>query len=357
MLHSLGPSSRGSVPNIDMAPGNRQPPKDWLPVRLLTANMGNLNLRYRLHYNNKLCDKGVENAIANSIRAIHPDIVHFQELLHPDQCKDWVEGDPNRMCYRFEEQKEKHQPRRLLGDDYSIACSARNNRRSGHPVSLECIALNRNVGSIEGCAVGSLCFGIGEQDATEPSCNEDFIIHSVIARIRGLRVKLINVHAESQNRKCRNASIRQIFEREYGLRGLSFEGYTIIAGDFNFDPFRDKDDFCNYWNRHVADNDSGMQFHYHSGSIERRPPYPTTHVIFQHRTVDHILSNFAMGVAKTLGESPGTSKLDGGLGMDHRALLFLGSCLIILMLLILAWVSATYLLPSLYETLIKRIGW
>lgn len=298
-----------------------RPSKGWLSIRLLTANLGNLDLRHQRHYNNKLCDKKTENVIASNIRALQPDVVFLQELLHPDQCKGWVEINPNNVCYKFEEQKEKYQPRRLLGANYSIACAARNSLKLGHPVSLECIAVNTGVGLIEGCEAGGLCFGIGVQDTIKPGCNPDFVIHSVKARIRGLAVKLINVHVESRNRKCRNVAIRQIFERGDSYGGLAFEEYTIVAGDFNFDPFRDKDDLQDFWNIYVGDDNAKSPFRYHSGPVEHQPPYPTVRFLLQHRTVDHILSNFAVGASLTLGEAPGTLRLDNGLGMDHRALL------------------------------------
>jgi hypothetical protein len=94
-----------------------------------------------------------------------------------------------------------------------------------------------------------------------------------------------------------------------------------VAGDFNFDPFRERSPLTEFWNQHVGPRESGSRFYYHSGPAEHQPPYATAFSLFGRRTVDHIVSNFALGSCYTLGEAPQTHRIDGGWGMDHRALL------------------------------------
>ncbi|MFA9404100.1 MAG: hypothetical protein ACERKY_13670, partial [Anaerolineales bacterium] len=56
-----------------------------------------------------------------------------------------------------------------------------------------------------------------------------------------------------------------------------------------------------------------------SGMAEHDPPYFTLKYPTFSRTYDHVVSNFLEGTTLVLGESPGTYRLDGGSGMDHRA--------------------------------------
>ena len=58
---------------------------------------------------------------------------------------------------------------------------------------------------------------------------------------------------------------------------------------------------------------------YNGDIAEKQPPYPTLRYPFLARTYDHVASNFLTGVCQVLGESPGTERLDGGRGCDHRA--------------------------------------
>ncbi len=71
---------------------------------------------------------------------------------------------------------------------------------------------------------------------------------------------------------------------------------------------------------------AGEAFHCHRGPAERSPPritasYPQILSYGGDHTYDHVVSNFAAGTCTTLGEAPNTTRLDGGSGTDHRALL------------------------------------
>jgi len=311
------------------------PPAGWLPLRILTANIGNLSLGCLDHYNNKLCYTVVETAIAASISRLRPDVVFLQEVLHPSQCEGWIEDDPDKVCYKFGEQVEKYQPRRLLGPEYTIACFARAYPALGHPLGLECIAVRVDAGSIEECSPGELCLDAGRLDRLEDGCDPGFAVASVVAHLRGLRVALVNVHANSRDYRCRVAAIRQIFERQGDIPALASEPYSLIAGDFNLDPFAggpdliefldrtlhgSDDDLIQLWDQYVGAYGSGRSYYYHSGPAEYQPPYPTAYSVFGRKIVDHVLSNFALGTCITLGEAPGTERIDGGWGMDHRAI-------------------------------------
>jgi endonuclease/exonuclease/phosphatase family metal-dependent hydrolase len=306
----------GAAP-VSMPP----PPPNWNMIRILTANVGNLDFGCRGRYNNKLCYFSVEAAISQNIKKLKPDVVFLQEVLHPSQLEGWLENDPQKVGYNFEQQEEKFQPRRLLGSAYSIACFTRMRETVGHPVGFECIAVQIDSGIIEGCPPGDMCTDIGLQDQIDGDCNPEFVVGAVSAVIHGQRISLVNAHPHSRSESCRTAAIRQIFESTEEIQSLTREEKSIIAGDFNFDPFRERGRFLGVWEQFVGPYGSGKPFYYHSGIAEKDPPYPTVRSIFGTKTVDHVLSNFGFGSCVTLGEAKGTNRLDNGEGMDHRAVL------------------------------------
>jgi len=297
------------------------PPKDWKSLRVLTANVGNVSLKCSGAYNSKLCERSVEESIAERIKELSPQVVFLQEVLHPSQCSGWIESDRSKVCHIEVTSVEPLQPRRLLGDQYTIACYERKREAADHPRGLECIALSVDVGTIKDCPSGEICFNIGRADQISGECNPEFVVHSVDASLYNtIPITLVNVHPNSRNIDCRSQQLQQIFEGG-GNSGLTNGKYTIIAGDFNTDPYRGDSPSIAYWDRFVGLYGSNKPFYYHSGIAEKDPPFFTVFNYFGKRTVDHILSNFALGEGSTLGESPNTSRLDKGRGMDHRAIL------------------------------------
>lgn len=293
-------------------------PINWQLLRIITANVGNISIDCRGQYNNKLCEIDVEDAIAKNIQALKPDIVFLQELLHPSQCDGWNERNPKKVCSQNVRQIEPNQARRLLGENYTIICAARMRSEIGHPLGMECIGVRINAGIIEGCEFGEVCFTSEGLDTPYEGCNPEFIILSAIAKVYGIRIGLINAHPHSRDKVCRDAAISQIFEGDNNISPLKLPKKIIIAGDFNFDPFRDSKNIPESWQKYVG---SEQLFHYHSGLAEHDPPYPTAFFLLKKKTVDHVISNFALGTCTTLGEAPRSKRIDNGKGMDHRALL------------------------------------
>ncbi len=298
-------------------------PDSWQLVRIVTANVGNLSWGCggRLRYNYKLCYSEVETRVAVSIADLHPDVVVLQEALHPAQCEGWIETDPSKACYRYQEKRPFEQVRRLLGQDYTIACFYRNRAQITIPAGVECIAVHVKSGSIEGCPLGELCYDVGTMDNPAESCNPEFLIASVGVNLKGLAVTIVNVHPNNHNIICREESIRQIFEVADKCPPLASGRYNLIAGDLNYDPFKSGAWWESVWDRYVGLYGHGKMYYYHSGPAEQVPPYPTLYQFCSRRTVDHVASNFALGTCITLGTAPNTQRLDGGRGMDHRAIL------------------------------------
>jgi endonuclease/exonuclease/phosphatase family metal-dependent hydrolase len=245
----------------------------------------------------------VERRVVRNLQALRPDVVAIQEALPLWMCEKQRWHLPGSACRGNDGLS---QVRRLLGPDYSIVCERRN--------AFECVAIHTSAGEILGCDRGAL----GETDRFErqpAGCRDSVSIMAATVRVKGRTFDLVSAHAENRSPACRLAAIRQVFEPG----GLVREDKALIMGDFNQDPWREEDDeSIRYWRQQVG-TEGSSGYYYHSGSAERQPPYPTIRYPFFARTYDHVLSNFLSGVTQVLGESPGTQRLDGGWGMDHRA--------------------------------------
>lgn len=281
-------------------------------LTMLTANVGNLSLRCH-RYKYKLCHVEVEKRLAHSIQLLRPHVIGLQEVVHPSQCTHFIERNHKRVCWQEETETSKYQARRLVGDAYSIICDPRN--------GYECIAVRVDVGEILGCPIGALFDGGGRLDVVGKGCDPGFTCLVAEAHIYQQKISIINAHLHSRNPACRLFAIRQMFEGLDQSPALAGDNYTLILGDFNMDPYRDSDEGARLWQRFVGLPGSDKPFRYHSGIAEHNPPYYTARFLHKRRTLDHVVSNFATGVGITLGESPGTERLDGGYGTDHRALL------------------------------------
>ena len=268
---------------------------------VLSANVGNAD-PFCLPYVVKLCRRDVEARLAANIRVLRPDVVALQEVLPDWLCEKYPLAAPGSVCAGAHTEP---QVRRLLGPEYTIVCESRN--------AFECLAVRVEAGEIEGCPPGGLC-ETDRIDVHAPGCRWNVSIMAATVRIRGRTFDLVNAHPESRSAACRLASLRQIFEPG----GLVRERDVLLLGDFNMDPWREDDVSTRYWNEQVGAPGEAAYI-YHSGIAEHQPPYPTLRYGRFRRTYDHVLSNFLTGTVQVLGESPGTTRLDGGQGMDHRA--------------------------------------
>jgi hypothetical protein len=269
---------------------------------LLSVNVGNTS-PWCWPYVVKLCRRDVEERLARNIQALRPDLIAIQEVLPPWLCQKWRLSLPGNVCAG---DNEVPQVRRLVGPDYSIACDGRN--------QFECIALHVDAGRIEGVGAGGLTITDRiDRDGAE-GCRRSVSIVAATVQIKDRTFDVVNAHAENRDPACRLAAIRQIFEGDHLIR----EPYVLLAGDYNMDPWREDDVSTHYWRQQVGEAGNGA-YVYHSGIAEAQPPYPTLRYPFLARTYDHVVSNFLTGVCQVLGESPGTERLDGGRGCDHRA--------------------------------------
>ncbi len=268
---------------------------------LLSANVGNAD-PFCLPYVLKLCRRDVEERLAANIRKLRPEVVALQEVMPDWLCAKYPVALPGSVCA---EKQSEPQVRRLLGPEYTIVCDGRN--------GFECIAVRVDVGEVEDCPPGGLC-RTERIDSHAPGCRWNVSIVAATVRIRGHTFDLVNAHPESRSAACRRDSLRQVLEPG----GLVQQDDVLLVGDLNMDPWREDDVSTRYWNAKIGVSGS-TAYVYHSGIAEHQPPYPTLRYVFFRRTYDHVVSTFLQGVVWVLGESPGTTRLDGGQGMDHRA--------------------------------------
>jgi endonuclease/exonuclease/phosphatase family metal-dependent hydrolase len=140
----------------------------------------------------------------------------------------------------------------------------------------------------------------------------------VTLEIKGRTFDLVNAHPENRSAECRNASILQIFTDSGDGAGVVREERALFVGDLNMDPWRDDDLSVQTWRSFVGSPET-HPYYYHSGMAEHDPPHFTLVYPTFSRTYDHVVSNFLEGTTLVLGASPDTYRLDGGFGMDHRA--------------------------------------
>jgi len=280
-------------PNLDELPG--------AGFTVLTANVGNADPRCAFQ-RLKLCRQDVERRLTASLAELRPELVALQETLPDHLCEGVPPVDPGHVCAG-----EYSEPmvRRLLGPDYSIICEVRN--------LIECIGVRTDVGEIVGCPLGGLCTSDRMVTISE-GCRTHLTVFAAAVEVRGRTFDVVNAHPENRSANCRLKSLQQVFEGD-----LIQEDRALIMGDLNLDPWLGDDVSTEYWNTQVGPVET-YEFYYHSGSAEHQPPYPTVRYPFFVRTLDHVVSNFMAGTMITLGEAEGTTRLDGGRGMDHRAL-------------------------------------
>ena len=279
-------------------------------LSVLTANLGTYDWRCVLGCKGKLCRPDTEAAVQRNLQRLQPDLVFIQETLSLRRIRLASRG-PMRWLCRHHSPTAEAQVRRLLGAGYTIVCDTTH--------QCTCIALKREVGRIEGCPPGEFCANARTGEALA-GCDPGFKTIAVTITLKaGLRFDAANVHLSSTRATCREGMLRVLFEGTTSHPPLLREEKVLIAGDFNLDPWRGKDRSVVAWRRYFAAGWRGRPFRYHMAyDAQGRPPFTLLPPLILRRTVDFVVSNFAEGECQVLGETPGTERLDGGRGMDHR---------------------------------------
>lgn len=290
-------------------------------MSVLVANVGNIDILRCGTVAFNMCWTEQEQIVTARIAALNPDVILLQEVMSADQC-DALDAPPeDHVCHASFVPDAVDQARRLVGDDYTIACDGRR--------GWECIAVKVSAGSIEGCEPGALCPTGARVAPLVEGCDPGFTISAVTASIAGGTLDLINVHPPSNiagpeaGQACRKGYLEHVFED--GAMLVENE-VVFVAGDFNKDPWRELDALdVLYWNEHVSPHrdDAERTFAYHSGILEHDPPYYTS--VLSRKTLDHAVSRGLIGHCITLGAHEGHGPLDLFHGrpieqLDHLAI-------------------------------------
>jgi hypothetical protein len=190
----------------------------------------------------------------------------------------------------------------VLGPDYTIAVTRG---------AFEAIAVKQGVGHIKGCEDGDLC-PVDRLPMPE-RCDQGFSVTALDLEIQGQVLRLVNGHPDSISVNCRAEEVGEAFK-------AVVPGRTIMAGDWNLDPYHDHDQSAKIWKQGLE----SKGFKYLSGIAVHDPPYYTDFLPLINapfKAIDHVVTDFAKGPCQVLGVSPGTKQLDGHFDLDHRAIL------------------------------------
>jgi endonuclease/exonuclease/phosphatase family metal-dependent hydrolase len=300
---------------------------DAVPVSVLDYNIGNPNADDE-HYPLRLKDQAYEDHLGQELRALAPDVVFLQEVLPPTHCATFTETDAAYTCY---DAANRESPiRRLLGDDYSIVCDARQH--------VECIGVRVGFGVIDGVTPGGFVldgaatpplpmdacnYAAGE--CSDDACDAEATVSAVTVTTDFGDLRVVHVHPNAAGANdmgvytgapCRARQLTQVFE---GLAGFGDDPLvtsrpTLIGGDFNMDPVRlASDEEEALWQRHVGPGQrfvdlnpvdaEGLQFATHSQNFGL--------------AIDHVLADRVTGGCMVhgddaFGSDAGTLPLDAG---------------------------------------------
>jgi hypothetical protein len=292
-------------------------------VRAMVANVGNVS-PHCAEQAFSLCLVPLEERIAANLELLDPDVVAFIEVLPPDLCDGLTPQNPFNSC-SLPSQDPPQVLRLLAHDDYDVVCGDRH--------AWDCLAVRASLGSIEGCA-GGYCGPVARSLPVEDGCDDGFESFTVGVRLHDVPLTVGVTHPDSTDEGCRAEQVADLFD----ALGATAHG-ALVLGDFNLDPFRERDASVDVWEEHVGEDRS---FRLLSGPVEHDPPFftllpfesaqldPTGSVpanielrdLAMARTIDHALATPDLtGACTTLGEAPGTDRLEGPEGgLDHRAL-------------------------------------
>lgn len=276
-------------------------------LRVLEANLGNPDEALggpcpAAPYHGATCSIAQEQATAANIAAIDPDVVFLMEILDADDCSaEFQAGDADLACTGAPDRDPYQQAARYVGTDYTVVCDANEH--------YDCVAVRSSRITLDECAAG-VCEGAAVTPARTANCGASGIdsVSAAHATVDDRPLTLVFAHpiAGATDEPCRVDQYRQAFE-ELPV------GDTLIAGDFNSDPYRLPSwSSSAYFFTQVGDGEPFTAI-----SVDADPPVPTFGGVI---TLDYVLSNAMTGACDVLGIDPGTVRLDHPVGTnDHQA--------------------------------------
>jgi hypothetical protein len=288
----------------------------------MVANVGNVS-PHCAEQAFSLCLLPVERRVAAGLADVSPDVVALIEVLPAELCDGITPRNPANAC-SLPTQDPPQVLRLLAHDDHDVVCADR--------YAWDCLAVRSEVGSIAGCGGGD-CGATAPTLPAPPGCDDGFQSFVVDVELHGQPLTVGVAHPNSSDVGCRAQELRDLFA------ALPDDREVLLLGDFNLDPFRERDASVDVWDDHIGER---RRLRLLSGPSEHDPPYytlfpfesaqvdPTGSLpinvelgdLAGARTIDHIVASPGLtGTCTTLGEAPGTERLEGPRGgLDHRAL-------------------------------------
>jgi hypothetical protein len=292
-------------------------------VRAVVANVGNVS-PHCAEQAFSLCLLPLEERIAPRLAELDPDVIALIEVLPPDLCDGVTPQNPSNSC-SLPTQDPPQALRLLAHDTYDVVCGDRH--------AWDCLAVRASIGAIEGCP-GGYCGPVAPSLPVDEGCDDGFESFLVDVTLHDVPLTVAVTHPDSTDETCRADQVADLFA---AVEATDRE--ALVLGDFNLDPFREQDASVDIWDAHVGDD---RPLRLLSGPVEHEPPYftllpfesaqldPTGSLpvnvelrdLALARTIDHVVATTGLsGACTTLGEAPGTERLEGPEGgLDHRAL-------------------------------------
>lgn len=274
------------------------PPRE---LRVVLANVGNVNVPGCADQVFKLCLRPVEARAAAALRALRPDVSGLIEVLPADLCDRAPSSNPANLCAGARPGPAS-QVARLLGDDHAQACDDR--------FGWDCVAV-RPRGGVE-------LAGWSTRPAVDACADAGFTLAHGTVRLGGWPVAVALAHPSSTDAPCRAAALRDLFG------ALPQDGPALVLGDLNLDPYREDDASVAVWREQVPGRFTPLS----SDALTSFPGAPSQldpsgEVLdgpvrvdagpLAPRAIDHVLARGG------LTGSCSVARVDGGGGMDHRA--------------------------------------
>lgn len=270
-------------------------------LRVVLANVGNVNVPGCADQVFKLCLRPVEARAASALRALRPDLAGLIEVLPPDVCAQAPSSNPASLCAGPPPQPAS-QVARLLGADHPQACDDR--------FAWDCIAVAPG---------GRVALRDWRTRPAVAACADDgFTLAHGTVRIAGWPVAVALAHPSSTDAACRAAALRDLFA------ALPAHGPALVLGDLNLDPYREDDASVAVWREQVPgrfvplSSDAPTSFPGAPSQLD-----PTGTLLdgqvrvdagpLTPRAIDHVLARGGLAGACSV------ARVDGGGGMDHRA--------------------------------------
>lgn len=278
----------------------QEPPE----ATVLLANVGNVNPSCGARHVWKLCHVTTEQRLAEAIGDIAPDLAVLIEVMPDAVCDGAPDASPFGVCAA---DHDRPQIERLLGDGYAVSCGR---------FAWDCLAVRGSAGTIDAPLVSL---------PNPENCDQGFVVGYADVTLHGRAFRVLLGHPDSGNDACRTAELEALLAQTTDR--------ALLIGDMNLDPSYTGGASAALWNDNVGE---GKTYGYHSDPsvLTHAPSDPTALdptgtltidnyncvVPFPCRALDHVASTFGEGSCDVLGETPGTTRLDGGGGADHRAL-------------------------------------